>query len=72
MEENDYFLTLSLAIAWFRGLTYLNIFRPLRYLVTMVLEVLIDMKAFIFLIMYSILAVTFMKITTKPDQIEFS
>ena len=51
--------SLLLLLAWLRGLTSFRTFRGTRYFIKMVQEVLLDMKAFLILLIYSCLAYSF-------------
>ena len=51
---------ISLAFAWYRGLAHFRAFATTRYLFAMIIECLIDMRAFLILLIYAICAFDFM------------
>lgn len=51
---------------WIRGLTFLRVFSPVRYLVMMVIEVTKDMMVFLVIVLYCNIAFTFLFLCQKP------
>jgi len=46
------------AILFLRGMSYMRIFNNLRYLINMIIEILKDMRSFIIILVYWIIALT--------------
>ena len=59
---------ISLTFAWIRGLAYFRSFSDTRYLTSMIVECLKDMKTFLILLMYSGMAFTFILLNAGNDK----
>ena len=55
-----------MSFIWIRGLTFLRVFAPVRYLIMMVMEVAKDMMVFLVIVFYSNIAFTFLFLCQKP------
>lgn len=58
---------ISLVTMWYRGLSHFRSFRTTRYLFAMIIECLKDMRAFIILMIYALLAFDFMFMNSDID-----
>ena len=59
---------ISLTFSWIRGLAYFRSFSDTRYLTSMIVECLKDMKTFLILLIYSGAAFTFILFNTGSDK----
>ena len=55
-----------MSFIWIRGLTYLRVFAPVRYLIMMVIEVTKDMMVFLVIVFYCNIAFAFLFLCQKP------
>ena len=58
-------------VSWIRGLTYFRIFDSTRYLISLLLEVINDMKSFMILTLYSIIGLSLIIYSIKPENSVF-
>lgn len=66
-ETNPDFLALVILVTWIRGVTYFRIFGPTRYLINLLFEVFSDIRAFLIIYFYTIVAFSFVFYSINTD-----